>query len=35
MAALGGMNHLALTLSDLRTSETVFYQPALASPSGK
>jgi hypothetical protein len=29
MAALGMMNHLALTLRDLRTSETVFYQPVL------
>ena len=29
MAALGMMNHLALTLSDLRTSENVFYRPVL------
>jgi glyoxylase I family protein len=29
MAALGMMNHLALTLSDLRTSEKVFYRPVL------
>jgi catechol 2,3-dioxygenase-like lactoylglutathione lyase family enzyme len=29
MAALGMMNHLALTLSDLKTSEKVFYQPVL------